>query len=30
MLSKNADNKKYATKLIFFKEKKIEKDLDDF
>ena len=30
MLSKNANNKKCAPKLIFFNEKKIEKDSDDF
>ena len=30
MLSKNANNKKYATKLIFFNEKKNEKDSDNF
>ena len=30
MLSKNANNKKLAPKLIFFNEKKIEKDLDNF
>ena len=30
MLSKNANNKKCAPKLIFFNEKKIEKDWDDF
>ena len=30
MLSKHVNNKKWAPKLIFFKEKKIEKDFDDF
>ena len=30
MLSKNVYNKKYAPKLVFFNEKKIEKDSDDF
>ena len=30
MLSKNANNKKYAPKLVFFNGKKIEKDSDDF
>ena len=30
MLSKNANVKKRAPKLIFFNEKKIEKDSDDF
>ena len=30
MLSKNVNNKKYAPKLIFFNEKKIEKDSDNF
>ena len=30
MLSKNFDNKKSAPKLVFFNEKKIEKDSDDF
>ena len=30
MLSKNGKNKKCAPKLIFFNEKNIEKDLDDF
>ena len=30
MLSKNVNNKKCAPKLIFFNEKKIEKDLDNF
>ena len=30
MLSKNANNKKFAPKLIFFNEKKIEKDSDNF
>ena len=30
MLSKNLNNKKCAPKLIFFNEKKIEKDSDDF
>ena len=30
MLSKNVNNKKCAAKLIFFNEKKIEKDLDNF
>ena len=30
MLSKNVNNKYYAPKLIFFNEKKIEKDSDDF
>ena len=30
MLSKNVDNKKCAPKLIFFNEKKIEKDSDNF
>ena len=29
MLSKNIDNKKCAPKLVFFNEKKIEKDSDD-
>ena len=29
MLSKNVNNKKCAPKLIFFNEKKIEKDSDD-
>ena len=28
MLSKNVNNKKCASKLIFFNEKKIEKDYD--
>ena len=30
MLSKNVNNKKCAPKLIFFNEKKIEKDSDNF
>ena len=30
MLSKNVNNKKCASKLIFFNEKNIEKDFDDF
>ena len=30
MLSKNVNNKKRAPKLIFFNEKKIEKDSDNF
>jgi len=30
MLSKNVDNTKCALKLVFFNEKKIEKDSDDF
>ena len=30
MLSKNVNNKKCAPKLIFFNEKKIEKDFDNF
>ena len=30
MLSKNVNNKKCAPKFKFFKEKKIEKDSDDF
>ena len=30
MLSKNVNNKKCASKLIFFNEKKIEKDSDNF
>ena len=30
MLSKNVNNKKCAPKLIFFNEKKNEKDWDDF
>ena len=30
MLSKNANNKKFAPKLIFFYEKKIERDSDNF
>ena len=30
MLSKYLNDKKYAPKLIFFNEKKIEKDSDDF
>ena len=30
MLSKNVNNKKCAPKLIFFNEKKIEKDSDKF
>ena len=30
MLSKNFNNKKCAPKLIFFNEKKIEKDSDNF
>ena len=30
MLSKNVNNKRCAPKLIFFNEKKIEKDLDNF
>ena len=29
-LSKNVDNKKCAPKFIFFNEKKIEKDSDNF
>ena len=29
-LSKSVDNKKCAPKLVFFNEKKIEKDSDDF
>ena len=30
ILSKNANNKKCAPKLVFFNEKKNEKDSDDF
>ena len=30
MLSKNINNKKCAPKLVFFNEKEIEKDSDDF
>ena len=30
MLSKNVNNKKGVPKLIFFNEKKIDKDSDDF
>ena len=30
MLSKNANNKKCAPKLVFFNEKKNQKDSDDF
>ena len=30
ILSKNVNNKKCAPKLVFFNEKKIEKDYDDF
>ena len=30
ILSKNVNNEKCAPKLIFFNEKKIEKDSDDF
>jgi hypothetical protein len=30
ILSKNVNNKKCAPKLVFFNEKKIEKDSDDF
>ena len=30
MLSKNVNNKKYAPKLVFFNEKKIERDANDF
>ena len=30
MLSKNGNNKKCAPKFVFFNEKKIEKDSDDF
>jgi hypothetical protein len=30
MLSKSVSNQKCAPKLVFFNEKKIEKDLDDF
>ena len=30
ILSKNVNNKKCASKLIFFNEKKIEKDSDNF
>ena len=30
MLAKNVNKKKYALKLTFFNEKKIEKDFDDF
>ena len=30
ILSKNVSNKKCAPKLVFFNEKKIEKDSDDF
>ena len=30
ILSKNVNNKKFAPKLVFFLEKKIEKDSDDF
>ena len=30
MLSKNVNNKKCAPKLVFFNEKKIEKDSDEF
>ena len=30
ILSKNANNKKCSSKFVFFNEKKIEKDLDDF
>ena len=29
ILSKNVNNKKCAPKLVFFNEKKIEKDLDE-
>ena len=30
ILSKNVNNKKCAPKLVFFNERKIEKDSDDF
>ena len=30
MLSKNANNKKCASKFVFFNEKKNQKDSDDF
>ena len=30
MLSKNVKNKKHAPKLVFFNEKKYEKDSNDF
>jgi hypothetical protein len=30
MLSKNINNKNCAPELVFFNEKKIEKDLEDF
>ena len=30
MLLKNGNNKKFAPKFVFFNEKKIEKDWDDF
>ena len=30
ILSKNVNNKRCAPKLVFFNEKKVEKDLDDF
>ena len=30
ILSKNVSNKKCAPKLVFFNEKKIKKDSDDF
>ena len=30
ILSKNVNNKKFALKMVFFDEKKIEKDDDDF
>ena len=30
MLTKNVNNKKCAPKLVFFNEKKIEKDSDDY
>ena len=30
MLSKNANNKKCATNFLFFNEKKIQKDSNDF
>ena len=29
MLSKNVNNKKYAPKLVFFSEKKIEEDVEN-
>jgi len=30
ILSENVNNKKCASKLVFFNEKNIEKDMDDF